>query len=71
MATYATLLERAKSALDAQLSGGGAVEWSEGGQRVRITDPAQMIALIERLESLAAEEGGGSSCRPMVEGAPQ
>lgn len=71
MASYATLLDSAKTALDKLLSGGGAVEWSEGGHRVRVTDPDKMIAVIERLENLAAQEGGGNAFRPMIEGRPQ
>ena len=71
MASYSTMLDNAKAALNRMLAGGGAEEWTEGGHRVRVTSPDKLIALIERLESLAAEEGGSRNCRPMVEGAPQ
>jgi len=66
MATYATLLDAAKSALEKVL-GGVAVEWWEGGHRVKVADPAQMLTIIQRLEVLAAEEAGGSCIRPIVD----
>jgi hypothetical protein len=63
--TYAELLATAKQGLSKILSG-VAVEWSEGGHRVRVADPDKMLAIIERLESLAGEEAGGSPMRPIV-----
>ena len=63
--TYAELLATAKTGLSRILSG-VAVEWSEGGHRVRVADPDKMIAIIERLETLAGEESGGSPIRPIV-----
>ena len=71
MASYSTMLDNARAALNRMLAGGGVEEWTEGGHRVRVTSPEKMIALIERLESLAADEVGVSNCRPMVEGQPQ
>lgn len=62
MATYATLLAAAKANLEKVLAG-IAVEWSEGGHRVRVSDPVVMLKAIERLEILAAEEAGGSPVR--------
>lgn len=66
MATYASLLEAAKTAL-AQILGGVAVEWWEGGHRVKVADPDVMLKVIQRLETLAAEEEGGSSMRPIID----
>lgn len=62
MATYATLLAAAKENLQKVLAG-IAVEWSEGGHRVRVSDPVVMLQAIERLEMLAAEEAGTPSVR--------
>lgn len=64
--TYAELLETAKQGLSLILSG-QAAEWSEGGHRVKVHDPDKMIAIIERLERLAAAEAGSVQVfRPLV-----
>jgi hypothetical protein len=64
MASYAALLDAAKTAY-LQILGGVAVEWSEGGHRVRVADPKQMLDIIERLEVLSGEEAGGTCLRPI------
>ena len=66
MASYQTLLDNAKSALNTLLAGGAAVEWSEGGHKVRISDPDKLLDIIERLENLIAEDSAAPVFRPIV-----
>jgi hypothetical protein len=63
---YATLLANAQTALNTLLAGAAVVEWSEGGHKTRITEPDKLLTIIERLEVLAAEQGGASPLRPIV-----
>ncbi len=62
---YSTLLDNAKEALNRLLSGDAVVEWSEGGHKVRISDPDKLLAIIERLENLASEDSGSTTFRPL------
>lgn len=67
---YAALRDAASAALTRLLTGGAAVEWSEGGHRVKISDPDVLLGIIERLDRAAAEQAGGSVLRPIVEVEP-
>lgn len=67
---YAALRDAAEAAYLRLLTGGAAVEWSEGGHRVKIADPDKLLAIIERLDRAAAEQSGGSVLKPIVEVEP-
>lgn len=67
--TYAEMLATAKEGLNKILSG-VAIEWSEGGHRVKVQDPEKMLAIIERLEGLVRDEEGGSCFAEIVEAIP-
>ena len=64
---YAALRDAAQEALLRLLSGGAAVEWSEGGHRTKIADPDVLQRMIERFDRLAAESEGIQTFFPIVE----
>lgn len=59
--SYATMLENAKTALNRLLAGQAVVEWNEGGHKIKVTSPSEMLAIIRELEQLASQEATGSN----------
>jgi hypothetical protein len=63
---YAALRDQAEQALSRVLAG-DVVEWKEGGQTFRITEPDKLLAIIERLDEAASAQEGRRVMQPIRE----
>ncbi len=59
MASSQSLLDACNAALEKVLSG-VAVEWYEGGQRIRVVDPEVLLRIRDRLQRDVDDESGAS-----------